>query len=122
MGRSRQQNTIIPDLPREDKLLNENNELTEHWKLFFDQLITALQGNFKTEGIILPRLDAYQIGIIQGVYTPLIGAPLPPGVPDITGQSITDITNRVPKVFIITYDGSTPPNIATASWKTYTIT
>jgi hypothetical protein len=90
--------------------------------LAFGFLFQALQTNFKNEGIVFPPLTATQIATIQAIYTPLIGSPLPQNIPDISGQTIFDSTNRVPKQFIITYDGATPPNIVTASWMTFTLT
>lgn len=121
---TKQPQSIFPDLPRETPVIDNNGNLTMIWSLAFSQLFQALQDNFKNEGIQLPQLNSSEIATIQGLYTPFIGLPLPtnPPLPDISGQTIFDSTNRVPKVFIITYDGSTPPNVLTASWKTYTIT
>lgn len=113
--------SIFPDMPRLEKVMDEENELTPYWDLFFSSLSQALQNNFKSEGIVFPPLTASQIATIQAIYTPLIGSPLPPNIPDISGQTIFDSTNRVPKQFIITYDGSIPPNIVTASWKTFVL-
>ncbi len=110
---------LFPDLPHERQAVDQKNEFTNSWSLAFNDLFQALQTNFKNEGILLPSLTATQIADIQSIYTPLIGSPLPQTIPDISGQTIFDSTNRVPKVFIITFSGA---NIATASWKTYTIT
>lgn len=119
---NKQAQTIFPDLPRESPAVDREGNFTALWSLGFSALFQALQQNYKNEGILLPPLNATQIASIQAIYTPLIGAPLPQNTPDISGQTIFDSTNRVPKVFIITYDGATPPNIVTASWKTYTLT
>ena len=122
---------IFPDLPRESQAVDNNGNFTQHWSLGFSLLFQALQANFSNEGFKFPPLTATQIATIQAVYTPYIGKPLPQNdptngtqifIPDISGANVFDSTNRVPKVFIITYDGATPPNIVTASWKTYTIT
>jgi hypothetical protein len=114
--------SIFPDLPRESPVVDREGNFTAYWSLGLGALFQALQENFKNEGIVFPPLDADDIATIQAIYTPLIGSPLPQGIPDISGQTIFDSTNRVPKQFIITYDGSTPPNILTATWKTFTLT
>lgn len=114
--------SIFPDYPRSTPIVDKSGNFTSTIDLAFNLLFQALQANFKNEGILLPPLDTDQINSIQNIYTPLIGSPLPFNIPDISGQTIFDSTARVPKVFIITYDGASPPNIATASWKTYTIT
>lgn len=126
----KQPQAIFPDLPRDTQVVDEQGRLTMHWSLGLSQLYQALQANFKNEGILLPPLTATQIAAIQALYTPYIGSPLPQSqagntqifLPDISGQTVFDSTNRVPKCFIITYDGATPPNIVTAAWKTYTLT
>src|SRR5579863_3519715 len=104
---------IFPDYPRETPMVNNEGYLTDWWDLALSALFQALQANFKNEGIVFPPLTAAEIATIQGLYTPHIGFPLPEFLPDISGQTVFDTTNRVPKQFIITYDGSTPPNILT---------
>lgn len=118
---SRKLQSIFPDLPRSMNVVDDNNQLNSYWNLFFSSLSQALQNNFKSEGILFPSLTASQIATIQAIYTPLIGNPLPSNIPDISGQTIFDSTNRIPKQFIITYDGALPPNILTASWKTFVL-
>jgi hypothetical protein len=113
---------IFPDYPREQPMVDRNGVLVEGWDVQLGTLFQALQQNFKNEGIVFPPLTATEIATIQAIYTPLIGSPLPQNIPDISGQAIFDTTNRVPKMFIITYDGATPPNITAASWKTFTLT
>jgi hypothetical protein len=113
---------IFPDYPREQPMVDKNGVLIEAWDVQLGSLFQALQQNFKNEGIVFPPLTAAEIATIQGIYTPLIGSPLPQNIPDISGQAVFDTTNRVPKMFIITYDGATPPNVTAASWKTFTLT
>lgn len=110
---------IFPDLPRETPVIDKNGDFMPLWSLGLSSLFQALQENFKNEGIIFPRLSAANIANIQAIYTPLIGAPLPQNIPDISGQTVFDTTNRVSKQFVITYDGATPPNIVTATWRTF---
>ena len=112
---------IFPDVPRESPAI-QNNDFTNLWSLFFGDVSQALQRNFKNEGIMFPVLSADNIATIQSFYTPLIGSPLPFNNPDISGQTVFDTTNRVPKQFIITYDASTPPNITHAKWYAFTLT
>lgn len=113
--------SIFPDYPREQPAVDSKGNLKPTWDLSLNSLYQALQTNFKNEGIVFPPLTASQIATIQAIYTPYITFPLPQNIPDISGQTIFDSTNRVPKIFIITYDTSTPPNITAASWKTFTI-
>lgn len=107
---------IFPDFPRESPVIDENGDFAPFWQLGLSSLFQALQENYKNEGILFPRLSAANIANIQAIYTPLIGFPLPQNIPDISGQTVFDTNNRVPRQFIITYDASTPPNILSASW------
>lgn len=111
--------SIFPDLPRETPVIGKDGYFSPLWSLGLSSLFQALQENYKNEGIIFPRLDATNIQKIQDIYTPFIGLPLPQNIPDISGQTVFDITNRVSKQFVITYDGATPPNIVTAQWRTF---
>jgi hypothetical protein len=119
---------IFPDLPRGAPAVDKEGNFSDDWSLGFSLLFQALQSNLSNEGFKFPPLTADQIATIQAVYTPLIGSPLPQNagmqqfIPDISGANVFDSTNRVPKIFIITYDGDTPPNILTAAWYTYTLT
>ena len=110
---------IFPDIPREVPVINEEGNFTELWSLGFGALFQALQTNFKNEGILFPALNAANIATIQSIYTPLIGSKLPNNTLDISGQTVFDTTNRIPKQFIITYDNTSPPmgpKILSASW------
>jgi hypothetical protein len=130
-GQTKQTQSIFPDFPRDPKVIDKDGGLTQQWHLGLSSLFQALQVNLKNEGFLLPSLTAAQIATIQAIYFPYIGHPLPQNdpsvtgqlnIPDISGQTVFDSTNRVPKVFIITYDGATPPNIVTAAWLTFTLT
>ncbi len=110
---------IFPDLPREVVAVDKDGNFMPLWSLGLSALFQALQENFKNEGIIFPRLSAVNIAKIQAIYTPFIGLPLPQNIPDISGQTVFDTTNRVSKQFVITYDGATPPNIVTAAWRQF---
>lgn len=111
--------SIFPDLPREVPVINKEGNFSPLWSLGLSSLFQALQANFKNEGIIFPNLSAANIASIQALYTPFIGFPLPRNLPDISGQTVFDSTNRVSKQFVITYDGATPPNIVTATWRQF---
>lgn len=116
--------SIFPDLPREIPAVDEKGNFGPLWSLGLSSLFQALQENYKNEGIIFPRLSAANIAKIQAIYAPLIGGPLPqdvglPPIPDISGQTVFDTTNRVSKQFVITYDGAVPPNILTATWRQF---
>lgn len=122
--------TIFPDLPRQAKVLDPDGTWSQIHQSFFDQVVNQLQQHFKNEGFLFPPLTASDLATILAPYTALTGQPLPqnqPGnaqqfLPDLSGQMVFDSTNRVPKMFIITYDGATPPNIVTVAWKTFTLT
>jgi hypothetical protein len=111
--------SIFPDLPREIPVIDKDGDFSPLWSLGLSALFQALQENFKNEGIIFPRLSAQNIADIEAIYTPLIGSPLPQNIPDISGQTVFDTTNRVSKQFVITYDGAVPPNILTATWRQF---
>lgn len=113
---------IFPDLPRETPVINERGDFNFLWSLGFSSLFQALQANFKNEGIMLPPLTSTQAANVTAIYTPLVGSPLPIGTPDISGQMIYNSTILAPQVFIISYDGASPPNITGARWWTFTIT
>lgn len=108
--------SIFPDLPRQTPVITKDGDFAPLWNLGLSALFQALQQNFKNEGIIFPNLSATNIADIQSLYTPFIGSPLPNTLPDISGQTVFDTTNRVSKQFVITYDGAMPPNITSAQW------
>jgi hypothetical protein len=116
---------IFPDLPRETPVLAENGDFAPLWSLGFSSLFQALQANFKSEGVLLPRLTTAQATNIASNYlqyftpTPI---PLPPGIQDISGQMIYNTTLQLPQIFIINFDGAVPPNVTGARWWTFTIT
>ena len=112
----RQLQSIFPDVPRETPETDGQGNFTALWSLFFGALSQALQDNFSNEGILFPSLSATNIATIQAIYAPYIGLPLPSTIPDISGKTVFDSTNRVPKQFIITYDASSPSIILSASW------
>lgn len=114
--------SIFPDMPNGQPLVNSDGTLTDVWEQSLNDVYQGLQTNFSNEGILFPAMTQDQINQIQSIYTPLITHPLPQDIPDISGKTVFDSTNRVPKQFIITYDSSTPPNITSASWKTITLT
>lgn len=111
--------SIFPDLPREIPVIDKNGNFSPLWSLGISDLFESLQRNFKNEGIVFPPLSYSNIAIIQSIYTPFIGVPLPQYIPDISGQTVFDMTNRVSKQFVITYDGAIPPNIITAQWRQF---
>ena len=116
---------IFPDLPRETPVLDEEGDFMPLWSLGFASLFQALQHNYKSEGILIPKLTSAQATTIANLYTQYFTPtpiPLPAGVPDISGQMIYNTTIAAPQIFIINFDGSTPPNVTAARWWTFTIT
>ena len=122
---NQQQNSLFPSVPRENPAIANDGHFTPLWELFFGDLAQSLQNNFKNEGIVFPPLSAVDIATIQSLYTSYIGGTyqnLILYLPDISGQTVFDTTNRVPKQFIINYDTSTPPLVTSARWWTFTLT
>jgi len=112
--------TIFPDFPRGSPAVTHDGNFSPLWHLQLSSLFQALQKNFGNEGIQIPQLNSEDINTIEALYNPiLIGKPLPTGLKDISGKIVFDSANKIPKIFIITYNGN---NIATASWKTFTLT
>ena len=116
---------IFPDIPRDPHATQENGDFTQPWMLAFSSLFQALQKNFSNEGITFPQLKASEMATIAAFYAPYINKPLPQNdptngtqinLPDISGATVFDSTNRIPNQFIITYDGSTPPKVSSAQW------
>lgn len=109
---------IFPSMPHASPVVDANGNFNSMWLIGLSQLFQALQRNFKNEGILVPRLTQTQIDDIATSYASYVGSPLPPGVQDISGQLVFDITNNVSKQFVIAYDSSSPYNILSAQWKT----
>lgn len=63
---SLKQTSIIPDLPRDSQIVDKNGQLTADYRLFFDQLILALQTNFTPEGILFPKQPTVNIDLLTG--------------------------------------------------------
>lgn len=117
--------SLFPDLPRETPAVNKEGNFNDLWALGLSSLFQALQRNYKNEGILIPPLSDAQATDIANLYTQYYTPtpiPLPPGVPDISGQMIYNTTITKPQIFVINYDGSTPPNVTAARWWTFTIT
>ena len=117
--------SLFPDLPRETPTVDKEGNFTDLWALGFSSLFQALQRNYKNEGILIPPISDAQATEIAGLYTQYYTPtpiPLPPGIPDISGQMIYNTTTTKPQIFVINYDGSAPPNVTAARWWTFTIT
>jgi len=112
-------NSLFPDMPRDSSFMDENGKPSIGWSLGLQALFQALQQNFKNEGIVFPGLSQADLDSIEAIYAPYIGLPLPSQIIDISGQTVFDLTNRVSKQFVIVYDAATPPNIVSASWRTF---
>jgi hypothetical protein len=92
--------SIIPDLPRSQNVVDREGNLAPDWKLFFEQLIQALQTNLKPEGILFPQQTAANIALLTGIGS--------------LGNILYDSTNNVFKGNVLT-----APN--TFTWKTFTL-
>jgi hypothetical protein len=95
------QSSIIPDLPRDPQVVDpKTGELTASYKLFLDQLILALQTNFKPEGILFPQQPDSNISLLTNINS--------------LANIVYDSTNNVFKGNVLT-----APN--TYTWKTFTM-
>ena len=87
---------LWPDLPRDHPMIDKDGMMSDVWKLFFDQLILALQTNLKPEGFVIPQQTTSNINLLTAT------------------QSIANII----------YDSTVPVfkgNVA-GTWKTFTFT
>lgn len=66
MAQVKKQQAIFPDFPRGDKLVDSNGDITPPYRLFFQQLVMALQTNFKPEGIVVPPKPTTDITQLVG--------------------------------------------------------
>ncbi len=60
--------TIFPDLPR-GPFLDSNGKMNRYWELWFQQLVSTLQTNFKNEGFVIPPLTSSDIVILTGTQS-----------------------------------------------------
>lgn len=116
---------IFPDIPRDTKAVDDQGNFVNQWVLAFNNLFQTLQQFFSNEGFGLPVMSLADQAAFAATYTKYIGKYLPAGENDPTGKRIIDPpfydgTLRKPKVFIIEYDSD--KKVASAAWKTYTVT
>lgn len=108
--------SIFPDLPR-DMSVGKDGKLNDLLQLGLASAFQALQQNFSNEGILFPPLTQDEQNAILSIYTPYIGKSLPITLPDVSGKTIFDSTNRVPKQFIMIFDYTKDPAILiSAQW------
>lgn len=105
MTQTRKQQAIFPDLPRDKQLVDKNGEMTAHWDLFFQQLVMALQTNYKPEGIVVPPKTSSEIADLGNII-------------QAVGNIIYDSTSNEFKGIILSSIG--PPVVTTT--KTFTLT
>lgn len=60
MSSSRANFSVIPDVPRQERFI-QNNDINYKWYLFFDQLVLALQTFLTSEGFVMPSQTATDI-------------------------------------------------------------
>lgn len=100
MSINEKQQAIFPDLPRDRQLVDNKGEITPQWELYFSQLTTALQTNFKPEGIVFPQQTSSNIGLLIGQSS--------------VANIIYDSTNNV-------FKGNLQTSPGTYVWKTFTM-
>lgn len=105
MTQARQQQAIFPDLPRDKQMVDKQGNITQAWDLFFQQLVMALQTNFKPEGIVTPPKAASAIANLGNISESI-------------GNIIYDSTNNEFKGIVLVTMG---PPIVTIT-KTFTLT
>jgi hypothetical protein len=115
----RKPQSLFPTIPNERPVIDESRNFTPGWQLGFTLLFQTLNSNFKNEGIIFPNLDDNSIQFIKSLYQSYIGGTynnLTTKLPDISGQTVFDTTNRYSKQFVIATDGASPPIVILAEW------
>lgn len=90
--------SLVPDLPGTNKVCDESGNLTPAWFLFFSQLVTATQTNFKPEGFVMPQVSGANIAVLTAVES--------------LANIVYDSTDNVFKGNVLT-----APN--TYTWKTF---
>lgn len=115
--------SIFPDYPRENPVLDQDGRFMPLWDLGLGSLFQALQENFKNEGILFPALTAAQMANIQALYAPYVSSSSPVpyqtltmNLPDISGQTVYDDDTYTTNQFVIAKDSATPPNVVLAQW------
>jgi len=56
---------IIPNIPNDRKIVDDNGMITEVWASFFSNLITQLSQNLSDEGYVLPSQSAANIATLS---------------------------------------------------------
>ena len=64
---TKKQQAIFPDLPRDNRIVDDKGFINPDWQLFFSRLTMALQTNFKPEGIVVPPKIATEIADLGNV-------------------------------------------------------
>ena len=67
MATGPEQQSIIPDLPRDFNAVNKNGQFTANWSLFFNNIVQAMQSNFTPEGNLFPQQDNSNIALLQSI-------------------------------------------------------
>lgn len=109
--------SIFPDYPRENPAVDKDGNFLPLVDLGFGSLFQALQANFKNEGIVFPPLSAANMTMIQNLYASYIGGAyntMTLVLPDISGQTVYDLTTQITNQFVIAQDNS--GNITLAEW------
>lgn len=122
VAQTRLQQSIFPDMPRENPATDKNGNLMPLWEIGLSALFQALQQNFKNEGILIPPLTAANMTSIQNLYTAYIGGAyntLTQNLPDISGQTVYDSTTQITNQFIIAQDSSS--NVTLAEWVPFAV-
>lgn len=112
--------SLFSHMPRTKRIADKNGDLSEHWYLSIMNLYQTLQTNFRSTGYLFPSVESMNIDSIYAKYQQYVSKLLPTNVEDISGLTLFDSTNRVPKIFIITYNSDN--TVLKADWYTYTVT
>lgn len=90
---------IIPDLPRNPKVINQDGTFTSEWKVFFDQFLQALQLTLTPEGIRIVQQTTDNIDLLTTSSS--------------LGKILYDTTTN-------TFVGNIETSPGTYEWKTFT--
>lgn len=50
--------SIFPSLPGDTRISDKEGDMTSNWAILFENLTRALQTNFKSQGFVIPSVDA----------------------------------------------------------------
>lgn len=60
------QNSIFPSVPGDKQIADNEGELTTDWSIWFENITRGGQTNFKSQGFVIPTIDATTFATLTG--------------------------------------------------------